>query len=384
MPKSKYSKRADGRYYTKVLLGYKEDGKPDYKYLYARTATELDNKLHELKAQLKNGTFVKDETITVGQWAEVWFETYTRCLSHASRVRTESIIRLHIIPIIGGMRLTRVSSAEIQNLINQEFADGKSKSHINKVYMTLHQMFEKAIIDKFMYRNPCDGVDMRKYSFSKSEAEYLTEDEISKIVFFSSTNRNGAFLVTLLYTGMRKGEIIALTWDDVDLVGGSIQINKAVEYINNRPNIKLPKTNSGIRSIPILVPLKRALEKYRKEYKTIYGIEPKGQAPLFPSKTGETMSSSAYARKWKFINKDFAQWQGDNTESVHLRAHKFRHSFATILYNAGVDVKTAQQILGHSNIKITLEIYTHLEEKMRVTSTEKLNEYIEKNIAQNF
>ena len=177
---------------------------------------------------------------------------------------------------------------------------------------------------------------------------------------------------------MRRGEILALKAKDIDLEKGCITVNKAVEFLCNSPNIKTPKTQKSNRIIPILSPLLPYLEK------VIEGKEKEDY--IFPGYDGDLYSKSAIQRMFKAFNRDYNRYinrfrEVEDWKTVHFTMHQFRHTFCTMMYDAGVDVKTAQEILGHSSINVTLGIYTHLSQYKKEINIEKLNAYIEKNMA---
>ena len=166
---------------------------------------------------------------------------------------------------------------------------------------------------------------------------------------------------------MRRGEILALTVEDIDFETNNITINKAIEFIKNKPHVKCPKTRKSNRIVPILEPLIPYLRNIT-EGKSKKDI-------LFCNSKGMLHDKSSAQRLFKDFNKRYNMHTGGG-EYTHFTMHQFRHTFCTMLYNAGVDIKTAQDILGHSSVNVTLNIYTHLDTKTKKINTEKLNNYI--------
>lgn len=361
----KYKKRADGRYLAQIQIGYQSNGKPKYKNIYARTLSELDAKIVDFKADLNKGIVIDDKKLTVEKWAEIWLDTYKTNIGYNTRVRYCNIINQQIKPYLGAVRLSKLKLAEVQRLINALAADGYSYSTMKKVKETLGQMFKQAILNGYVYINPVDGVQLPPAT--ASERKPLTENDIIKLGFFCKGYKHGALIMTLLYTGVRRGELLALTWDDINFSKNTISINKAVEFRNNQPYIKQPKTKKGIRTVPmpsILIPY---LEKLKETATSDF---------VFVTTHGQPHSDTSIKRLWNGFLRDYNRFLHFEKKEVVFTMHQFRHTYATIMYRAGVDVKTAQEFLGHSSINITLDIYTHLEEVTKQKGADKLNEFI--------
>ena len=234
---------------------------------------------------------------------------------------------------------------------------------IEKVF----QIFKQAVKAQYISFNPADGIDIPK--LEQVDRTPIPEEHIKGISNFCNEYERGAMIMTLLYTGMRRGEMLAITVDDVDFDMGVIKVRKSVEFIKNSPNIKLPKTKKSIRNIPILNPLLPYLKEVtQKKKKNDF---------VFCNKKNELYGKTEIQRAMQDFNKKYNMYLRGN-DNVYFTAHQFRHTFATLLYNAGVDVKTAQEILGHSSVNITLDIYTHLDSKLKKINTDKLNDYISK------
>lgn len=197
----------------------------------------------------------------------------------------------------------------------------------------------------------------------------------------------GLFAMFLISTGCRRGEALAVTWDDIDFKAKTITIDKALKYSGGYAEIGSTKTESGIRVIPLLPDLKALLKKPKVAKGTDY---------VFASERGSYIVQSTYRRKWKHYCKDQGfivcvkeekRKSKQGKEYIYreykntLTAHVLRHGYATMLFEAGVDVYTAQRLLGHADIKTTMAIYTHLRDKQQQTSIDKLTSYISKNYA---
>jgi integrase len=368
MSKIKRKKRADGRYQDYVFLGYNTDGTENRKWVYAYTEKDLEKKLLNLKLTIAKGEYVNNDTMTVKEWADVWLQSYKSGKEYKTYQMYETTINNHIVKELGHIKLVDIKPFHMQGLINKRRKEGLTKTLIN-IRMTAKQMFEDAIENDYMIKNPAKKLDMPTMHTPAKRA--LTEDELEIIRSADFNLKQRAFFYTLLYAGLRRGEILALTKKDIDLKTGIIKVNKAINYRNNRAVLKTyPKTEAGIRDIPIVNILNPVLKDYLTTVKGIY---------LFQSeKSKGLMTESAYRSFWLTIWRCLNKTAGGNHKVIafdKITAHILRHTYATMLYYAGVDLKQAQYLLGHASPEITLKIYTHLD-KLKSAPTDKLNAYL--------
>ena len=224
----------------------------------------------------------------------------------------------------------------------------------------------------------------------KEPRRALTREEQRWIV--ETPHRAQRAAMIMMYSGLRRGELIPLTWGDIDLEGCSISVNKSVEMVSNRPVVKpAAKTKAGVRVVQIPQVLAEFLRKERQSAAN-------GPISMLvcPSDSGQMMTDTAWRRMWESylidlnfkygnrIDKSGKQAQSKyNRNGIvltipNITAHWLRHTFATMLYLSGVDVLTAKEQLGHSDIKTTLEIYTHLDQDHKKKNISKLDEFLAK------
>ena len=233
-------------------------------------------------------------------------------------------------------------------------------------------MFRFAIDNRVIDYNPAQNIKIPK-SAPASKREAITPEEISRIEEFPHKMQPAAMI--MLYAGLRRGELIALTWADVDLAGGTIRVNKAVEYIGEYPQLKPPKTESGERTVYIPDKLRNYLAQL-----------PRDTFLVFPSPSGEMWHKTQFLKAWKSYVLDMDVEYGDEgrkskfdprhkgVEDIReFTPHMLRHTFCTMMYTAGVDVVAAKEQMGHSDIKTTLGIYTHLSESRARDEMRKMN-----------
>jgi integrase len=354
---AKYKKRADGRYCTHVHVGsYNTDGSPKRKTLYAKTIRELDVKVAEIRQKMNTGTYIQDNNLTLGTWAKEWLDTYKIGVEYNTTRMYKMIIDNYIIEPLGHMKLQNIKTVHLQKIINEN----QEKSWIIKKFkLTINQIFEQAVINDLIIKNPVRGIKLPVIT-KNTKKRTLTESETEKILTLQLDGKTRCFIFLLLYTGMRKSEILALSKSDIDKENNKINVSKTLIFKVNQSTIKhSPKTFAGIRTIPILTPLRDVLFSYMDSIESEI---------LFTGTSGNTLSHTAYRRMWEKFTKAMGE--------TDLTAHNFRHNFATTLYDAGVDVKTAQSILGHTSIQVTLDIYTKLSESKMAGSIDMLDSFV--------
>ena len=229
-----------------------------------------------------------------------------------------------------------------------------------------------AIESDLIIKNPFSKVVVPL--IESEERRALTEDEIELITRNWNGHRFGHAAMIMLYAGLRRGELLALQWSDIDFANRVIHISKAWSVLTNVPEIKTPKTKAGFRDVPIPSILYDALWSIKKK---------KGY--VCPDTKGKIMTGTAYDRTWdsfmNYLNECAGGHKGAGKRKPvwkidHITAHMLRHTYATMLFDAGVDVKSAQRFLGHADIEVTLSIYTHLTKFKEDQAVVALDEHI--------
>lgn len=277
--------------------------------------------------------------------ADLWQEATWERVSHGTQ-RCYNAPLSDIVSKFGDREILTITPQEIQHWLNSLDLAYKSISTRKSI---LSQIYDFAYVDLGIdVRNACDRVkiDTRK---RKGHRKALTQEEINTI---KATGKNEFLLAPLiLYTGCRCGEALALTYGDIDRKNKVIHITKSIDHYGNKPVISTTKTESGIRDVPLLSQLEALLPKKMPATDYIIG----GEKPL---------TKSALSKRW-------AKWKKDH--GIEIDRHQIRHTYASMLYEAGIDPKSAQKILGHANFQTTMDIYTHLSDQHIKDALEKLN-----------
>ena len=373
---AKYKKRPDGRYATSTIIGYQDDGRPKRKTIYGRTIMELDKKIAEFKSLQNKGIVIDDENLTVERWANKWLDLYKADKSYNTYTMYETKIRNHIIPHIGGIRLGALKKQHIQEMLNKIVQDGHQRT-AELVLLTITQIIKQAMIEEYIFKDITLGLSLP--AKQKPKKRVLSDEEKTMVEQAGLTPKERAFVDLLYYTGMRRGEALALMIRDIDFTNRTISVSKNLVIKSNASELKAsPKSDAGNRILPMPLPLYDSLKQY---------IDSVGNLYLFTMNNGKTMSRSGFRRFWDNIMDKINIAAGGTGyrrnkggKSIRLIAdditpHMFRHTYATNLYYAGIDIKTAQYLLGHSSIQMTMDIYTHLDENKISSAGSTLDEY---------
>lgn len=359
--------RADGRLTKRIKL---VNGKN--KDIYGYSEEEVYEQIAQIRLEEKGGLVVGDTT-TMREWALMWFKaTKEGKLSYSGENAYRNVIDVHIIPYFQDTPLKEIKPIHIQQFINTK--SDKSSSLNGKIIVTLRQLFKSAILNGIVSVNPAETI--KPCGIETDEKIPLISDQQEKLLELTKDTRTKLFINLALYCGLRRGEILALKWEDINIIDGTVKINKAVSFVKDKPIVKPPKTKAGNRTLPLPLNVIKLLCNAKKKHSLIV-----------PNAKGELMSKTAYRRLWdividklqKPIKEDKVLTDGEKRNNMifAVTPHKLRHTYCTMLYYAGVDLKTAQYLMGHAKISTTAEIYTHLANEQITAAKDKINAYIQ-------
>jgi len=349
-------KRADGRYAKQITIGIK-NGKPVKKTVYGKTQKEVEQKYQELKRQIETGIRLDLSKCTVSQLMHEWYDTKIHPNIKENTKKRYKYFLNAMDNMIGDMKVTEIKKYHMEELVNKLLEAGNASAH--ERLQTLKKFFDYCVENDILLKNPCTGISIH---YASKKKRRLTREELEKIDNCDLLRKDKAFLYTLRYTGMRIGELCALYVSDVDFNSMKISVNKTIVSTNKTIIQDTPKTSSGNRLVPISLKLYKPLKCY------IDGL-PEGQLLLFPSDVNTPVSLASAGNKLKRILKKC------DIEDSEITPHYFRHNFISECYDAGIDIKVVQQWVGHSDIKTTLDIYTHLSEEKLETESNKINDF---------
>lgn len=367
--KTRYTKRKDRDGVSKqIVIGYKPNGKKDIKTLYGKNDDEIDEQLYEIKHQIKKGIYVS-EKITLEEWSLEWLELYKKPKERNTYNMYKSMVVTHINPALGRYNLLDLKTHHLQKLVNSFLERGEQRAaEICKI--TLTQIFKQAMFNDYVFKNVASAIELPTKKKTKKRA--LTESEKAFVLNANYSDIEKAYLYLLYYTGMRRGEALAVSRNDFDFTNNVINVRRNIVYKGNTGSMNnYLKTSSSNREVPLLPQLKEVILPYIEKLPSIYLFEWDGCFPL---------KMHHFKKLWKNIFTSINEKAGGNEKILAINKditpHMFRHNFATILYYAGVDIKSAQRIMGHSTINILLDIYTHLDGQNDKVSYDKLNLFL--------
>lgn len=357
---SKYTKRADGRYCASITVNGKR------KYLYSYSETDLDLKLAEYKVNRHRGTVSENENITFKDYSEDWFHRTISIKSYGTQVNISNMLNNHIYPEIGYIKIKDLKSYHVQNIV-KKMKDKDLKDIIKRTVSTIKRILDDAMRNDIVYKNVAVGIDTPK--IVKNERTALSIDDDKEILECAKKHKYGLFILLIRYTGIRSEEAVPLLLTDIDLKNKTITINKATNFPHNQPNVKDTK-NQKCRIIPIpdliINELEQEINK-RKEQKIQYLFTKEQDKTKMLSKTALRTHLDSFLYELNKNKKD------DN--KIKFTYHQLRHSYCTMLYYAGIKIKKAQELMGHSSADMVYDIYTHLDEK-RENAEQQINTYI--------
>lgn len=360
----KYKKRADGRYYTRVPLGVSPDGTYRYKYIYGKTLREVDEALDAFKQEQAAGLPPDRKKCTFAEIAAFWLEKgEIQASEHVRRIYARRI-KKHLNPAFGSSQIINLRKTDLRALLSRLAAEGMAKSTLYKIKETASAVMELACDEGFIAHNLFRTIKVpgRK----PKERQPITQEQAAFLLSHWEESSMGLPAMIMLLCGLRRGEVLALRWEDIR--DGYIFVNRAVFYPKGaKAYIKEPKSKASIRRVPVPQSLREALARCQES-----------SAYICPLQGGRLMGQTAFYRTWQKYMVHF-----EAAGFPVFTPHQLRHTYATMLYSAGVDILTAQRLLGHASPKVTLEIYTHLEKQKKQISIQAFEEHIKKVLCQN-
>lgn len=371
-------KQKDGRYRTKITIGYTNDGEPLYRYISGKTKRELESARQEAIAHFINGQQqVRDQLFD--EYVVHWFNAYKRPKLATSTLNDyASVINNYFIPAFTGRMLRAIRPMELQQWLDT-FA-GKSNTRITLALTIIRGVFGRAYKEGILDRDPSTHLEKPSAAVPQKKRAFTT-NERNKIESLFTTHEDGLLLALLYYLGVRRGEALALCWEDFDWKENVVHITKDVDFLINRKDdanaIGTVKTASSIRDVVIPAQLRDLLYPLRS-LPSVY---------LLRDENGHTLNKSTYENKWisLMLPLGFVETRENKKKYPDLRMrykatitpHYFRHNYITMLYEAGVDPLIAMRLVGHADYRTTANIYTHLNHEHEKKAKEKLDKVFE-------
>lgn len=361
------TKRKDGlymaRYTVQTAMGTRRPT------IYGKTRKEVAEKLNEALAGRNKGFSFDASKITIGQHMDHWLsDTVRDTVRQRTYERYEQIARVHIKPALGRVKLKALTPAHVRSLYRAKLDEELSPRTVQYIHVTLQKALSQAVTDGVIPRNAASAVKAPRPV--KKEIQPLSPAQARAFLSMAREDRFAAFYVVAVHCGLRQGELLGLKWEDLDLEAGSLQVRRTLSETRTGHRFELPKNGKG-RRVKLTAGAVTALKHHRKlqleeRIRLAEGWEDHGL--IFPNQVGRTMNSkNLSARSFKKILK-----RAGLPETV--RVHDLRHTCATVLLARGVHPKFVQELLGHKNISITLDTYSHVLPGMGDTAAGEMDE----------
>lgn len=368
----KYKNKGDKKYSYEYRIKYKDPTTGKVKEKSKRgfsSAKEAEIAAAEIEKKLFFGDtdIIKNSDITVKDWIEQYLDLYSNQLRETTLKSRTIRINNHIIPEIGNIKLQKLNRTQYQKFINKKLETMK-ESTVKSIHGTFMVIVNKAVQHNIIERNRLSGISISKEDNSEP-VKFLTREQIDQFIKVAKTFNYDQYMAVfiLLRTGLRKGELLALTWDDIDFNNNLMTINKNRNHLGTFP----PKTKKSNRVISIDNTLAQELKKYSTWQK-----KNKLKSNNYQKNNYVLVNENGFEyHEWK-LNKIITQIC-EKAKLKKIGPHALRHTHAVMLLESGVDIKTVSDRLGHTKINMTADVYLHVSRKQESEAVAKLERYLD-------
>ena len=352
------------------------DAKGNRHSVYGKTQAEVRKRLAEaVKKEEEKDSELEEEDLTVGQWLAIWQRDFLGNVKPGTMVSYETQIRVHILPALGEIKLTALRTPVVQRLYNQILAKGLSPKTIKNIHGCLHRALDIAVRVGYLTKNPTSACILP--TVRQAEMQPLDTPDLKKLLEALHGEEYEAIITTALFTGMRSGELLGLTWDCVDFSNGIIRVTKQLLQPRRKGRpfaYGTPKNGKGRTLTPAPFVMSVLSEHKKAQDMQRQAVGPAWDDGGFPNLvfTHPDGSHLSQPTVWKALQKIL--------KKAGLERHRFhdlRHTYVVNAFRAGDDVKTVQQNAGHYSAAFTLDRYAHVTETMRRESADRMQNFFE-------
>ncbi|HEX5106171.1 MAG TPA: site-specific integrase [Pirellulaceae bacterium] len=358
--------RADGTWCATISVGYDSQGRRKRRTIFGESKQDVQNKLAKLANEVAHQRDIEPQRIKLGEYLDRWLQDAAKPrVRETTHANYAGVIKNHIQPHLGGVPLAKLTAFQIHGLYSCLEQAGKSAETIRLVHAVLHRALKQAVRWRLIPFNMAADVDRPKAV--KTDISPLTADQVNALLKAARGNRQEALYVLAVTAGMRLGELLGLQWSDVDLKGKAVMVQHSLQELNGQLKLAEPKTSRGRRRIDLPQMAIDALVRHRARLLK-EGLA--GVAWVFPNASGGP---------WRRTHFHFNEYKPllKRAGLPDIRFHDLRHTSATLLLSQGVHPKVVQERLGHSQISVTLDTYSHVLPTMQLEAAGKFDQLLQ-------
>jgi len=328
---------------------------------------EAKSVMHRMITEMEQGKIAKRTNKSIAEWMDEWLTQYLPNIEETTRIGYKTKIKCYIKPAIGDILIQSLRAEHVQKMVNDMYERGLSPKNIRDTYSNINAAMKKAVKIRLIPYNPCEGVSLPK--IKKYKAEVYPPEMIHNLLDTVMGTDMYLPVLLLVTAGLRRGELLALNWDDIDFKNNILKVRRNMVRGQSGYIIKAPKSEAGVRDIHLSNDVMKELSSAKVKYMTdilSYGPSFQNLGFVIRQEDGSPLCPDSMSRKWRrFL---------ESNNLPKIRLHDLRHSNATALIQAGVNPRVVQQRLGHADVNITLNTYTHVLPEMDMDAAERLGE----------
>ena len=321
--------------------------------------------MHQMMADMDRGIAIRKMPKKIAEWLDEWLELYLPNVEETTRIGYKSKIKCYLKPALGDIFVQSLRTDHVQKMVNDMMARGLSAKNIRDTYNNINAAMKKAVVLRMIPYNPCEGVTLPK--IKRYKAKVYDVEMIHKLLDVAKGTDMYLPILLCVTLGLRRGELLALRWENVDLENKVLKIRSNMVRGEKDYLIKAPKSEAGVRDLKLGDEVVAVLREERARYMSDLfkqGADFQNLNFVIRQADGAPLRPDSMSQKWRrFL---------EVNNLPLIRFHDLRHSNATALIQAGVNPKVVQQRLGHADVNITLNTYTHVLPEMEVEAVEKL------------
>jgi len=360
------SQRADGRWQGRIDLGWK-DGRRHRKYVYGVTKADVRDRMGRAIREVQRGAILGDDRQTVSAFLDEWIASITTKVRPKTHHSYSQLVRVHLKPGLGKHRINKLRPEHVEAFLDAKSAAGLSPRTCQYLRAVLRRALSRAVKQDIIARNVAALADPPRVV--RKEVEALTPDQARAFLEAIADHRLYALVAVAVSLGMRQGEILGLRWQDVDLDRGAIRIQHALHRSNKAWTLGEPKSERSRRTVKMpdtLVTILKAHRKAQLETRLAAGEKWKEHGFVFTARHGQPLEGTV-------LNREVKKLMGKaGLPALHF--HALRHSCATLLLAQGVAPRVVMEVLGHSDVRLTLNTYSHVVEQLQDVAAIKTDE----------